>query len=95
MSRKNIIELIKHRITPMDSEKDEINIIRTFHRDDYKGLDEIITILKNYPKLKKLWSSFEDLYGQFMIPVEGDRALIKKLMIDLEIDNGYFPKEEK
>ena len=92
---KNIIELIKHRITPMDNEKGEINIIRTFHKDDYKSLNAVIISLENGKKLKKLWESFEDSYGQFMIPVEGNRILIKKLMIDLEIDNEYFPKEGK
>jgi len=92
---KNIIESTKDRITPMDSEWDKINITRTFHRDDYKSLNKAIALLEDYPKLKKLWNSFEELYGQFMIPVEGNRTLIKKLMVDLEIENEYFPKEEK
>ena len=91
----DIIELIKHRITPMDSEHRDINITRTFHRDDYKSLDAVTSSLEREKKLKKIWESFEDLYGQFMIPVEGNRVLIKKLMVDLEIGNNYFPKGEK
>ena len=87
-----IIELIKHRITPMDSEHGDINIARTFHRDDYKSLDAVETSLQREKKLKKIWENFEDLYGQFMIPVEGNRISIKKLMVDLEIDNNYFPR---
>lgn len=85
------VELIKNRITPMNSEWDKINIVRTFHRDDYKSLDNIIALLKREEKLKKLWEKFEDLYGQFMIPVEGKRTLIRKLMVDSEIDNDYYP----
>ena len=92
---EKIIELIKYRITPMDSEHKDINIIRTFHRDDYKSLDAVTSSLEREKKLKKIWESFEDLYGQFMIPVEGNRVLIKKLMVDLEIGNNYFPKEEE
>ena len=90
----NIVELIKHRITPMDSEHRDINITRTFHRDDYEGLDAVIDSLKREKKLRKIWENFEDLYGQSMIPVEGNRTLIKKLMVDLEIKNEYFPEEE-
>ena len=91
---EGIIKLIQHRITPMDNEE-EINIARTFHRDDYKSLDAVITSLERGKKLKKIWESFEDLYGQFTIPVEGNSVSIKKLMVDLEIDNNYFPREEK
>ena len=90
-----IIELIKYRITPVDSEKNEVNIIRTFHRDDYKSLDAVETSLRNEKKLRKIWENFENLYGQFTIPVEGDRTLIKKLMVDMEIKNDYFPGEGK
>ena len=92
---KTIVKEIQYRLTPMDSEYSKINIDRTFHRDDYKSLDAVIDSLEECDKLKKMWASFADLYEQFMIPVEGDRTLIKKLMVDLEINNGYFPKEEK
>ena len=90
-----IIELIKSRITPMDSEHGDINITRTFHRDDYKSLDAVKTSLQREKKLKKIWERFEDLYGQFTIPVEGNRVLIKKLMVDMEIDNDYFLRGRK
>ena len=43
---KTIIKGIQYRITPMDSEKGEENITRTFHRDDYKSLDKVIDLLK-------------------------------------------------
>jgi len=58
---EKIIELIKYRITPMESEHKDINITRTFHRDDYKSLDAVITSLKFEKMWKKLDSDIESL----------------------------------
>ena len=59
-----IIELIKHRITPMDSEKGEENITRTFHKDDYKSLDAVIEALEQGEKHKKMWDTFMDKWNK-------------------------------
>lgn len=60
------------------------NEVETLH-------SELREVYADCGKLKKLWKGFEDVYGKFMIPVEGKRTLIGKLMVDLEIDNNYFP----
>ena len=80
----DIIELIKHRITPMDSEHRDINITRTFHRDDYKSLDVVINSLDRGEKFEQMWVEFWDN--------EDNQATIIK-MDKLELK--YFPKEEK
>ena len=81
--------LDKRLVAKLDNQvgelENEVETLESELREAYEECD----------KLKKMWASFADLYEQFMIPVEGSRTLIKKLMVDLEIDNGYFPKEEK
>ena len=57
----NIIELIKHRITPMDSEHKDINITRTFNRDDYKSLDVIIELLYQGGKYRQMWEEIKTI----------------------------------
>lgn len=65
----------------------------------YFNKQELFTKLeKENAELKKLlkaWESFEELYGQYTIPVEGNSTSIAKLMIDTEIDNDYYPGEAK
>jgi len=79
----------------MDTIEDAIYYLKNSSKhlpnDIWDGTDEIIEMLKRGEKLKKIWEKFELKYGQYMIPVEGDRTLIKKLMIDIEINNQYFP----
>lgn len=58
MNMKAIIELIKHRITPLDSEKGKINITRVFHKDDYKSLDVVIDSLERGKKFEEMWKEF-------------------------------------
>ena len=62
---------------------------------DYDKLFDFLAIaVVRCVKLEKIWEDFELKYGQYMIPVEGNRTSIKKLMIDIEIDNQYYPKED-
>ena len=80
---KAIIELIQHRITPLDSEKGEINITRVFHKDDYESLDAIIDLLGRGEKYKQMWEEF----GEY---IEGQsKALTNKMFL---LEQKYFPK---
>jgi len=56
---EDTIKLIQHRITPMDSEHKDININRTFHRDDYKSLDTILRLLQRLEKFEEMWGELE------------------------------------
>ena len=80
-------ELIKY-ITELQNE------IENLHAELRMVYNEKQDLLEKFNKLQKVWKDFEELYGQFMIPVEGNRTLVKKLMIDCEIDNDYYEKEE-
>ena len=72
------------------------NITVEKEREDLEDMvNDLLEVEKKCNKLLNIWERFEELYGQFMIPVEGNRGLIQKLMVDLEIDNDYFPKEKK
>ena len=82
----NVIKLIQHRITPLDSEKGEINITRTFHRDDYKSLNVVIDLLERGKK-------FENMWEEFSYYISGISKVLSNKMDDLE--QKYFPKEEK
>ena len=72
MGKESIIELIQRRITPMDSEKGEANIARTFHKDDYKSLDIIIEALKCGEENEKLLNRIKFIAG-FNITVDSER----------------------
>ncbi len=82
---EDTIKLIQHRITPMDSEHKDININRTFHRDDYKSLDTIIELLQRGEKYEKIFNTILNwtMHDGSFIPV--------KELINLE--QKYFPKE--
>jgi len=82
----NVIKLIQHRITPLDSEKGEVNITRVFHKDDYKSLDAVIELLERGKKFEKMWE-------EFYYYVSGSSKALPNKMDDLEQKN--FPKEEK
>ena len=56
----NVVKLIQHRITPLEGEKDNVNILRTFHRDDYKSLDAAIESLEQGDRYKQMCESFMD-----------------------------------
>ena len=84
----NIIELIKHRITPMDSEHGDININRTFHRDDYKGLDIVIASLKEGEKYRQIVKELDTFIMEANHPYSMANEMKK-------IKRKYFPKEEK
>ena len=80
MGIESIVELIQYRITPMDSEHKDININRTFHRDDYKSLKVIIEALKRGEKYEKMWGKIQETE----YPSDIDFSRIKQ---------KYFPKE--
>jgi len=90
----NIVELIKHRITPMDSEHRDINITRTFHRDDYKSLDVIIELLQQGEAYRQMWEDIKEYVFN-----DEERSLLihtgdtKKIMKNME--KKYFPKKCK
>ena len=83
---ENIIELIKYRITPMDSEHGVINITRTFHRDDYKSLDVIIELLQQGEKSRKMWEELDT----FIMEANRPYSIANEMK---NIKQKYFPKE--
>ena len=85
----NVIKLIQHRITPLEGEKDNVNILRTFHRDDYKSLDVIIELLKCGEKYKLMLEELES--GIIWHSTELENS-VKRTINALK--QKYFPKEE-
>ena len=72
------------------------NITVEKERDELREMiNDLLEVEKKHNKLLDIWEKFETLYGQYTIPVEGNLTSIKKLMIDAEIDNQYFPEGEK
>lgn len=85
---KAIIELIKRRITPLDSEKGEVNITRIFHKDDCKSLDAIINLLESGEKYEKMWGEIKT--GVIWHSTKVENSI--KNTID-KIEQKYFPEE--
>lgn len=79
MGMESIVELIQHRITPMDSEWDKVNIDRTFHRDDYKSLNVVIDLLKRGEENKKLLREITFIAG-FNITIESEREEVETIL---------------
>ena len=94
----DVVKLIQYRITPLDSEKDNVNILRTFHKDDYKSLDAVIELLKRGKKFEKMWEEFGKKYRPFNIhqdsgpPVFFSRNVEISILMN-ELEQKYFPKE--
>ena len=76
----NVIKLIQYRITPLESEKDNVNITRVFHKDDYKTLDAVIELLERGKKFEQMWE-------EFYYYVSGSSKALPNKMDDLEQKN--------